>query len=213
MGMSKWLCHGRWWLILWTFLPLMGVVAGETEPPERVMFEAPRVGTQTVWRLVDQSGERSVTHTVLDDVSDFDGRPVFRESNGRVTQVFNAVNNNWIATLDNRGEVTLSAEPDTGTYNWPLWVGKQWLASYRYTDHEQQKSINPVVRNWKVVAYESVTVPAGTFDAFVIEGTPVSDQSWKRSLWFVPQLGTHVRHVQQRAEQTAVAELILITRP
>ena len=51
------------------------------------------------------------------------------------------------------------------------------------------------------------------FDAFVIEGTPVSDKTWKRSLWFVPELGTQVRHVQQRADKMAVAELILITAP
>ena len=188
----------------------MSAAVGATEQAKLADYPGPEPGTKTVWRLIDDKGERSVTHTVLADRSDFEGSPAFRETDGDIVQVFNAVTNNWMATYASDGQLSLSAKPDSGTYNWPIWVGKQWLASYTYTDHVQRKTISPVVRNWQVLAYESVTVPAGTFDAYVLEGAPVPQQGWKRQLWYVPELGMHVKHVQQRGDAVATAELILI---
>jgi hypothetical protein len=63
--------------------------------------------------------------------------------------------------------------------SFPLFVGKQWEVSYsRGSDQivsaagrgHHEMSANRILRA-RVVSYEKVTVPAGTFDAFKIEGS------------------------------------------
>ena len=47
-------------------------------------------------------------------------------------------------------------------------VGKKWTTRYRFTRPDGEK--RDVEVDFKVVAKEAVTVPAGTFDAYKVEG-------------------------------------------
>jgi hypothetical protein len=88
--------------------------------------------------------------------------------------------------------VTFSAKPNWTFYQFPLEVGKKWESQWETTDSRQ------TIR-WQgksqVEAVESVTVPAGTFQAFKIrfEGTSngqVQGYGWtgfrKETVWYSP---------------------------
>jgi hypothetical protein len=55
----------------------------------------------------------------------------------------------------------------SGWFSFPLFVGKKWSYSRRL---ENTSSDGIESATWEVKAYETVTVPAGTFDCFRIEG-------------------------------------------
>jgi hypothetical protein len=70
--------------------------------------------------------------------------------------------------------------PSSGQLSFPLFVGKQWASSYTRLDAVQrwwsrQTDIGRTHPRYSVIArvvsYEKVTVPAGTFDAFKILAT------------------------------------------
>lgn len=73
---------------------------------------------------------------------------------------------------------------------WPLAVGKQteaWVYNGRWSWK----------LNWKVTRREDVTVPAGTFDTWVIEHTETSlggDYVGKSETWYAPEIGWNVRY-------------------
>ncbi|HJU17688.1 MAG TPA: hypothetical protein VJ770_14625 [Stellaceae bacterium] len=80
------------------------------------------------------------------------------------------------AVIASRQVTSFSAYP--GTLAFPLFIGKQWQFSYhgkpREMPDEFARSAEHVVEG-EVTAYEPVTVPGGTFDAFKIEGY---DSDW-----------------------------------
>jgi hypothetical protein len=66
----------------------------------------------------------------------------------------------------------LEVNPSSGRLSFPLFVGKQWDASYTmpnstYLDANGHRFPGRVIHA-QIVSYEKVTVPAGTFDAFKI---------------------------------------------
>jgi hypothetical protein len=85
--------------------------------------------------------------------------------------------------------------------SFPLFVRKQWEFSYNWGSdafvaaagqYNHEMNNNRILRAG-VVSYEKVTVPAGTFDAFKIEG---SDGRWGEAvgllsyvLYYSPQVG------------------------
>jgi hypothetical protein len=86
---------------------------------------------------------------------------------------------------------TTRFSPPLITARWPLRVGDSWTQSVSMDNG----SASPRTLRLKadVVAYEPVTVPAGSFDAFkiviTINGAPFRDG------WFAPELGTSARLV------------------
>ena len=87
--------------------------------------------------------------------------------------------------------------PNCGWYSFPLFVGKQWAASYEPTAkagvHQDHPIRTYVVR---VVSYEKVTVPAGTFDVFKIQA---HDAGWgerggqDNTNYYSPNLGMMIK--------------------
>ncbi len=80
---------------------------------------------------------------------------------------------NVIEIIDENGEEEFIA-PYRGPFNFPLWVGKKW--SYAFSSSEKGARGSPgelvtIESDVKVVSYEQVKVPAGTFWAFKIEET------------------------------------------
>ena len=85
--------------------------------------------------------------------------------------------------------------------SFPLFVGRQWEFSYNWGSdalvaaagqYNHEMNNNRIVKA-RVVSYEKVTVPAGTFDAFKIEG---SDGRWGEAVglpsivyYYSPQVG------------------------
>jgi hypothetical protein len=74
-----------------------------------------------------------------------------------------------LANLDVEGKATMVFDPPVG-YQWPLQVGKTWTSKHTVTTPATGRSV-PLEVNWKVEAWEDVTVPAGTFKAYKVVTT------------------------------------------
>ena len=170
------------------------------EPPAGAVtadmgFPAP--GTKSVFAQKDlKSGSVTTrTFTYLEDGT-YKGAPVFQATDGVDTFVLDKATRNWIATLRD-GKERRSTSPDAGAYSWPLWVGKKWRAKYKYRDHERGRSFD-IRYDWKVEAYEDVSVPAGTFKAFRLHGrNPYSE----RTEWYAPEMKGYVKRTYERTRK------------
>lgn len=102
--------------------------------------------------------------------------------------------------------------------NFPVYVGKKWakMVSGQYTD----RSPTNYLHEFKVVSFENITVPAGTFNAYKIEftrSTPVRSSSFiKRHYWYSPEAKNIIKHqyiptMEARTWTTGVSDFELIS--
>jgi hypothetical protein len=85
-------------------------------------------------------------------------------------------------------------DPPLG-YEFPLEVGKTWTRDIALTVGGTTKV--PMKAQWKVEAYEDVTVPAGTFKAWRVSFT--DNFGFKQTTWSLPEtVGTYAKRVNER---------------
>jgi hypothetical protein len=119
--------------------------------------------------------------------------PAYGIQIGTTVYVYNPQTFNRMATIVN-GKETETVSPDEDALSWPLWVGKSWNAS------GTMEGGLPLT-NWgyyrKVTAYEAVTVPSGTFQAFRIESSPGQniDPGFHLTQWYAPSVAYYVKTV------------------
>jgi len=126
------------------------------------------------------------------------GRPAVRLTDGKIVQILDPATRNWRATLRDGQEIA-AAEPDRGSWSWPLTLGKRWVARFTFRDRRFNVSVGPIVTAWRVEAWESVTVPAGRFKAFRLRGEPGRNNTWQVVLWYAPRIALVVRRVDEQA--------------
>ncbi len=83
---------------------------------------------------------------------------------------------------------TVKTTPDDSSFKWPLRVGAAWAGRYEWQrlGGSGSEAYKTTVRA-KVARFESVTVPAGTFQAFRIElESNARDYRNNRIIWYVP---------------------------
>jgi hypothetical protein len=83
-------------------------------------------------------------------------------------------------------------QPHDGRLQFPLTVGKAWATEF--TERAGVREA-PIISRARVTEYTSVTVPAGTFEAFKVETTFApkrGDPVW-RTEWFAPAVKFYVR--------------------
>ena len=119
---------------------------------------------------------------------------IFKGNNNRALVVFD---HDWNRLVTNNQKFN----PNDGHgVRWPLAVGKEWRASYT-TSNTQTGANTKVSSLAKVVAQETVTTPAGTFETFKIDRQlkeySIADPSRYRDMqvimWFSPQINHWVR--------------------
>ena len=183
------------------FLGSYGAMAAEPPPGTvRVEVEIPPTGTKWVSRTVDHTGATSTrTYTVLEEAS-YEGKPVYRVSDGTDILIYDKATRNWVATVRD-GQERFAASPNDGTFSSPVWVGKWWKASYTYYDRVRGRSWSPVEVTWKVEAYEDVEGPAGTFKAFRLQSSPGRNNATLTSIWYAPEIKLIVKRVLERTAQ------------
>jgi hypothetical protein len=99
---------------------------------------------------------------------------------------------------------------------WPLEIGKKWDLD---ADWERADGVSGNTRqNVEVVAYEEVTVPAGTFMAFKIvhrgwyRNSRGSSGRQDDTFWYAPDAKTDVRHFRDDGRNMYTRELITYKR-
>jgi len=185
-------------LVLSVFLA--GCATMATQPPVGSVeagLAFPLPGTKWMLKEVDHTGAtKTITWTVLEE-GFYEGKPVYRESDGMNTYIYDKATRNHITTL-RQGKERYVYSPHNGTFSWPLRVGKLWVASFRFDHRELGRIWDPIEATWKVEAYEDVTVPAGTFQAFRLRSTPGKNNEGYLTIWYAPQIKLIVKRVFER---------------
>ncbi|MDB5811365.1 MAG: peptidase caspase catalytic subunit p20 [Betaproteobacteria bacterium] len=69
-------------------------------------------------------------------------------------------------------------------------IGKKWTTRFERKSHFNPLSSDIVALNFSIKAKETISVPAGTFDAFKIEGQGItsSGEHWQSRFWVAPEI-------------------------
>jgi hypothetical protein len=131
-----------------------------------------------------------------------------REWNGRMLasatserhgiSLMDPVTHGVVVQMNNSGQPAYSFNPPLA-YDWPLTVGKTWTTVAEMTTYLPPNMVSLTV-NYKVEAWEDVTVPAGTFKAFKIVSTNSFGET--EQVWTVPSLGlSSAKVIRERSAQ------------
>ncbi len=84
------------------------------------------------------------------------------------------------------GVVEMQASPANRGFAWPLVVGKEWEERYQW-ENAAERSSEDRLRRYRVGALETVTVPAGSFQAFhVVATAPIVRLT--HEYWYSPKV-------------------------
>jgi hypothetical protein len=173
------------------------LVAGcASGPPKAERYVAPPVGAN--WKVqVSSTGSFGNANKVEQQVSMRDvvveGKPYHRfDAGGGATLLNDSVG--LFMVLGPGDRPLMRYDPPLG-YEFPLEVGKTWTQDIALTVGGTTKT--PMKAQWKVEAYEDVTVPAGTFKAWRVSFT--DNFGFKQTTWSLPEtVGTYAKRVNER---------------
>lgn len=178
-------------------------------------FKAPALGAVFTFRISDKGKYVGTSeYAVLPDQNPFDGRSAYRirerytKAAGKkqyiTIRVFDKEHGNAVAFFGSNGKIRARFRPHVGTLNWPMFVGKSWTHTYTSERERRKSKIGPYTHS--VAAYETITVPAGSFRAFRIVSTK---NATSRTTWFAPKLGILVKQSERKNGRTTFS-LVLI---
>jgi hypothetical protein len=173
------------------------LVAGcASAPPKAERYVAPPVGA--TWKVqVSSTGSFGNASKVEQQVSMRDvvveGKPYHRFDAGGLANLMN--DSVGVFMVLGQGDRPLMRyDPPLG-YEFPLEVGKTWTQDIALTVGGTTKM--PMKAQWKVEAYEDVTVPAGTFKAWRVSFT--DNFGFKQTTWSMPEtVGTYAKRISER---------------
>jgi hypothetical protein len=165
-------------------------------PPRAERYIAPPVGSS--WKVqISSSGSFGNADKVEQQVSMRDvvveGKPYHRFDAGSGANLMNDSVGVFMV-LGPGDRPLMRYDPPLG-YEFPLEVGKTWTQDIALTVGGTTKV--PMKAQWKVEAYEDVTVPAGTFKAWRVSFT--DNFGFKQTTWSLPEtVGTYAKRVSER---------------
>ena len=103
------------------------------------------------------------------------------------------------------GKLLSATSPHDGRFKWPLQVGNSWRARHQFIDKVLHPDWSgPSWQKFAVLAWEEVTVPAGTFMAYKVART---DGNWDTAKeeeyvsWYAPEPQLIVKQIHSRSSK------------
>jgi len=166
----------------------MAQAADAAEAPQYKVGDTWKYGRTDLWRNERTEGWTLTVAGIADGQVRFDGLNERKEN----FRLFYTLDGNYISGGRNH------IKPYVPQLSFPLAVGKTWSGEYEWKNRQGIYGTSDI--KVKVLARETVTVPAGTFDAFKIE----SQGSYRRSdssgvgsmrslYWYAPSVKRIVR--------------------
>lgn len=189
--------------------------AASTPPAGTVQYtlDPPPIGTTFEYLTRSPDGHETITELRVAGIKTFNGRDVYDVKAGDAAQLYDAKTLSWVADIDPDGNPVNSATPHNGQFDWPLWVGKSWSPRYDVKRHRAGKTFRGIDPRWTVEALETVTVPAGTFEALRLRSAKGSKADIRSVVWFAPAIGTIVKRRQHDGDDRDERVLFSIKRP
>ena len=138
---------------------------------------------------------------VLETTYDVTAMPV-GEGDGDSTRYVDLETGNQVATLVS-GVPQVEAVPYDGRYDFPLDVGKTWRQTYHLTDRAKDFS-GAVWADYEVLAFEEITVGAGTFMAYKVAITDASFDHENNVYWYAPEANSTLKSISDSLEYEVV---------
>jgi len=205
--------------------PMVSLIAGlvttsflagcTTAPPRAERYVAPPVGSSWMIQTTNTGSFGSAIKAVIavsvrDDVVDGKRYHRFDSCGGATLQDDNA---GVFQLLGAGGREMMRYEPPLGG-SFPLELGKTWTQDLVLTVGGTTKV--PMKVQWKVEAYEDVTVPAGTFKAWRVVFT--DNFGFRQTTWSMPDtVGVYAKRISERPAThpqggagTQVTELVML---
>lgn len=140
-----------------------------TPPPAAERFVSVPYGT-----VLEYHRKSSGSYGNFDDRVTWDHRPgtwqgqagMLAVSPQAGAQLYEGKTHGLVALLGRDGKPAVSYDPPLA-YRWPMQVGDSWSSQHKVTVHASGK-VMPLTLNYKVEAYDKVTVPAGTFNSYLV---------------------------------------------
>ena len=191
---------------------------GDAPPEDARSWNLPekrRVGERFSFRYRNRNGTSGVNSYRLLDTSTVHGRPAYRYRaefgrDGRAN-----IQGYWfrdVETLNRMRTTTLAGEaiwrefmPHNGLLDFPLYVGKRYDVLYDFTNHLRGGETRSVRSSVVVQALETVTVPAGTFEALRLRH---SGRDFAEHSWYAPEIGRLIRYRDARNPNRQFWELL-----
>ena len=92
-----------------------------------------------------------------------------------------------VSYIKSDGSKLKPSNPSIFYCEFPLYVGKKWKKSYTTIPDRGQLAVN-YLNEYRIMSYEDISVPAGTFKAFKVEmnQTNYAGGSGKAYIWYSP---------------------------
>ena len=106
------------------------------------------------------------------------------------------------------GQIVREITPSTWRWvNFPMTVGSTWTVKY-HEDRPLDRQSDEIERACAVEAEESLTVPAGTFQAFRVVCRNTRNDSWATTIWYSPQVKQMIREESAVTGGKRIRELL-----
>jgi hypothetical protein len=190
-------------LFMFLIFLLAGIsYAGDTDKPpagyEGLVVERPKLNKGDRWEYARR--DKIISYELVEKKN---GELVFHlqwdewKSEGKKETEIRTPDLNVMKIIDIYNEIE-EISPYRGTLSFPLWVGKKWSYSFSTTKRVKRGVPGTVTEDAdvKVVSYEQVKVPAGTFWAFKIEEKrqtrgakgPRGRLGYYITIWYSPEI-------------------------
>lgn len=188
------------------------VTTGSQNPPEAaklVEFMVPEIGTEVEWNVV-KYGEESI-QSGLFSKKEIDGKLSYFWQNptDETTSVYDLETMNWLGRWSHSDKKWVErAKPNNGHNQYPLWAGKSYTANFNYS---KKNGWSGYVNTWvKVEGWETITIPAGTFEALKVVQ---KNKNYSYTVWYAPELRINVKYKINNKTGERSGELVKIAKP
>ncbi len=172
-------------------LSLLGLAAATllpgcaTAPPQAPEFVGARYGT-----VLEYHRKSSGSYGNFDDRVSWDHKPgtwqgqpamlaVSPQAGG---QLYEGKTHGMVALIGRDGKPAVTYDPPLA-YRWPMKVGDSYATEHKVTFSANGRTV-PLTVNYKVEAYEKVTVPAGAFNSYRVVITDSNGEV--QQVWLAP---------------------------
>jgi hypothetical protein len=156
-----------------------------TSPPVAREFVGMKEGTVLVYHRKSSGSYGTFNDQVtwLNSLGTWQGQPAMTAASAQAgTQVYDSKTHGLVAMLGRDGKPAVSYDPPIA-YRWPMKVGDSWSSQHKVTLHANGRTV-PLTLNYKVEAYDRITVPAGTFNAYLVVSTDSNGEVQR--VWIAP---------------------------
>ncbi len=179
-------CNKRTLILALAGVSLGALLAGcASTPPVAEKFNSVAYGTQLEYHRKSSGSYGNFDDRVTwnHQPGTWQGQPAMIAASPQAgAQLYESKTHGLVALLGRDGKPAVSYDPPLA-YRWPMKVGDSWSSQHQVTFHANGRTM-PLTMNYRVETYEKVSVPAGSFNAYLMVITDSNGEVQR--VWIAP---------------------------